>query len=188
MPEPFRDHRAPPDILIYSKVGGAQAQLETAIWLWFHYKDPMSIRTLAVAANEVYHGIATHHGLPTIYGVWKASLEKDDRKLMNQSENLAEKTKSAEADPLEKEPLIVRAAEIMMVDCINVHAKKFQGRSALMDCFLARFGAENPRFPESTFPPELREHFRNPSTVEKIRSKSRLEFLKKNLQVFSWPN
>ena len=188
IPEPFRDPRAPPDVLTYSKVGAAQTQLETAIWLWFHYKDPMSIHTLAVAANEVYHGIGRQHGLPTVYGSWTASLEKDDRNLMNQSQNFAKDATRDEADPLEKKPLMVRAAEMMMVDCINVHEKRFHERTALMDCFLARFGAENPRFPESAFPPELRQHFRNPSTVEKIRNRSRLEFLKKNLQVFSWPN
>jgi hypothetical protein len=188
IPEPFRDPRAPPGVLIYSKVGAAQTQLETAIWLWFHYKDPMSIHTLAVAANEVYHGIARLDGLPTIYGAWKSSLETDDRNVMNQSPNLAKHTNRDGADPLEKEPLIVRAAEIMMVDCINVHEKRFHQRTALMDCFFARFGAENPRFPESAFPPELRGHFRNPSTVEKIRNRSRLEFLKQNLQVFAWPD
>ena len=188
IPETFRDPRAPTDVVIYTKVGAAQTQLETAIWLWFHYKDPMSIHTLVVAANEVYQGIAHHYDLPPIYGAWKASLEKGDRNLMNKSQNFAEHTKSDEADPLEKEPLIVRAAEVMMVDCINVHEKRFQARTALMDCFFARFGAENPRFPESAFPPELRGHFRNPSTVEKIRNRSRLEFLKQNLQVFAWPN
>ena len=174
--------------MTYTKVGAAQVQLETAIWLWFHYKDPMSIHTLAVAANEVYEGIGRHHGLPIIYEAWEASLQKDDRQLMNKSRDFAKQARRGESDPLEKGPLIVRAAEIMMVDCIGIHAQRFYRRTALMDCFLARFGAENPRFPDSAFPPELREHFRNPSTVEKIRDRSRLEFLKKNLQVFAWPD
>ena len=182
--EPFRDPRAPTDAVIYTRVGAAQTQLETAIWLWFHYKDPMSIHTLVVAANEVYQGIGLHHhDLPPIYGAWKASLNKDDRNLMDKKH-----AKSDEADPLEREPLLVRAAEVMMVDCINVHEKRFHARTALMDCFFARFGAENPRFPESAFPPELRGYFRNPGTVEKIRNRSRLEFLKQNLQVFAWPS
>lgn len=184
IPEAFKDPRASSDVLIYTKVGAAQTQLETAIWLWFHYKDPMSIHTLVVAANEVYEGIAQQHDLPPIFGAWKASLEKDQRNLMNKS-HLA---KRGEADPLEKEPLLVRAAEVMMVDCINFHEKRFHARTALMDCFFARFGAENPRFPEFAFPPELRKHFRNPGTIEKIRNRSRLEFLKQNLQVFAWPN
>ena len=188
IPEPFRDSRAPSDVVIYTKVGAAQTQLETAIWLWFHYKDPMSIHTLAVAANEVYEGIGRHHGLPIIYEAWVASFEKDDRNLMDKSQNFERQAKRGDADPLESGPLMVRAAEIMMVDCINVHEKRFHQRTALMDCFLARFGAENPRFPDTAFPPELREHFRNPSTVEKIRQGSRLEFLKQNLQVFAWPN
>jgi hypothetical protein len=188
IPEPYRDPRAPPDVLVYTKIGAAQTQLETAIWLWFLYKDPMPIHTLAVAANEVYHEIGRHYGLPTVYGAWKASLEKDDPNLMTKSQNFAKHAKSLDADPLEKEPLIVRAAEVMMVDCINVHEKRFRTRTPLMDCFLARFGAENPRFPDSAFPPELREHFRNPGTIEKIRKRSRLEFLKQNLEVFAWPN
>ena len=174
--------------MTYTKGGVALAQLETAIWLWFHYKDPMSIRTLAIAANEVYRALGRDHdGLPTIYEAWKASLEKEDRALMNKSQESKQEQPDA-VDPLEKEPLMVRAAELMMVDCINVHEKRFQTRTALMDCFFARFGAENPSFPESAFPPELRKHFRNPTTIENIRSRSRLEFLKQNFQVFAWPS
>lgn len=187
IPEPFKDPRASSDIVTYTKVGAAQTQLETAIWLWFHYKDPMAIQTLVGPAHEVYREIGLHHGLPSIYEAWEASLEKDDRNLMNKSQSFARQTYRDEGDPREQGPLMVRAAEIMMVDCINVHANGVQARTAVMDCFLARFGAENPRVPESAFPPELRGYFRNPSTVDKIRSGSRLEFLKLNLQVFAWP-
>lgn len=185
--EPKADPRAPADILIYTKAGAAQTQLETAIWLWFHYKDPMSIHTLAVAANEVYHEIGALDGLPANYGAWKASLLPEERNPMNKSQNSA-KPAGADPDPLGEAPLIVREAEMMMVDCINAHEKKFHNRTAIMDCFFARFGAENPGVPGSAFPPELRKHFLNPSTVEQIRNPSRLEFLKQSLQLFAWPN
>lgn len=54
-PEPKRDPKAPPKVLIVTKASAARTQLETAIGLWFTDGDPISILALAVAANDCYH-------------------------------------------------------------------------------------------------------------------------------------
>jgi hypothetical protein len=51
--------------MIVSRELAARGQLETAIGLWFHYADPVSIHTLAAAAQGVLQGVAgKDHKLP----------------------------------------------------------------------------------------------------------------------------
>jgi hypothetical protein len=49
-------------IMPVTKRWAARSQLETAIGLWLHHDDPVSIHTLAVAANDCYHAIGEHEG------------------------------------------------------------------------------------------------------------------------------
>lgn len=46
------------EILHFTKVQVAQTQLKTAIRLWFHDGDPVSIHTLAYAAYEIIHFVS----------------------------------------------------------------------------------------------------------------------------------
>jgi hypothetical protein len=53
------------ETIIVSKELAARGQLETAIVLWFHYADPISIHTLAAAAQGILQGVAgKDHKLP----------------------------------------------------------------------------------------------------------------------------
>jgi hypothetical protein len=45
-------------ILHFTKVDVARTQLKTAIRLWFHDGDPVSIHTLAYAAYEIIHFVS----------------------------------------------------------------------------------------------------------------------------------
>jgi hypothetical protein len=172
--------------LVYTKVQAAQTQLETAIWLWFHYKDPLSIHALAVAANEVYHGIGRNLGTPTIVGALRAALDRKDRNVLNHAQNFAKHANRDYADPLEEGVVIPRMAEALIFDCIYCHMKKFGGKTPLMLSFLMRFAAEVPRFMEVFFP-DAEEKFSNPSVIEEFLSTSRPEFLKKTLEVLAGP-
>jgi hypothetical protein len=51
--------------VIVSKKLAAYSQLATAIWLWFNYGDPVSIRTLAAASQGILESLAGKtHQLP----------------------------------------------------------------------------------------------------------------------------
>jgi hypothetical protein len=49
------------EVLHLSKVDVARSQLKTAIQLWFHDGDPVSIHTLAYAAYEIIHFVSKKH-------------------------------------------------------------------------------------------------------------------------------
>jgi len=48
-----------------TKLDAAQSQLRTAIRLFFEEHDPVSIRTLASAAQEVFRGLIKARGIPS---------------------------------------------------------------------------------------------------------------------------
>jgi hypothetical protein len=85
----FIDSKRPPKVIVYHKRDAARAQLETAIWLWFHYGEVISIHALASAANECYHAVGKKAGLPTIIQTWKRSLTKNQLKEANKVQNFA---------------------------------------------------------------------------------------------------
>lgn len=178
-PDPFR-------VLTYTKIGAAQSHLEAAIWLWFHHKDELSIHSLAAAANEVYHAIGGKE-LPTIIGQFKAGLDRGERKLINAPRNFAKHARE-DPDPLGTTCITPREGEAMILDCVHCHHKRFQRKTRLMDCFLMRFAAENPKFAEFGFPPDLREHFLEPGVIEEILAGTRAQFLKQALQATAEPS
>jgi hypothetical protein len=134
-----------PDIVVYQKRDAARTQLETAITLWFHYGDPISIHTLAAAAHGCYRGMAATIKQPTVIETWKKSLSKNDRKLANKTQNFA---KHANTDPDGIDQLLTAHAELLILDSIVTHERLFRSRTPLMTCFFARLTFENPRLTE----------------------------------------
>jgi hypothetical protein len=176
-PEPSRDPKAPGPYIAYSKPDAARLQLETAILLWFNYGDPISIHTLAAAANELYHGIGSKIGAPTIIQMWKKSLSKKERDEANKAQNFA---KHASTDPNSKLPLPTRHAEVLMIDSIMCHEKMFRKRTPLMTCFFARLAFENPRLMES-INMGRRKQGRQDLVIEQPHKADRVQFLNREL-------
>ena len=134
------------DIVVYHKRDAARTQLETAITLWFHYGDPISIHTLAAAANKCYHGMGSKVGKPTVIQVWKKSLSRKNYDRVVKAENFA---KHANTDADATLHLMTAQAALLMLDSTVCHEKMFGRRTPLMTLFFARFAFENPRLAES---------------------------------------
>jgi hypothetical protein len=163
--------------VVYHKRDAARTQLETAIILWFTYADPMSIHTLASAANEVYHGIGRGKGMPTTIQAWKKSLSDKKRAVANKSQNFA---KHANTDPNGTDQLLTEYAELLMLDSIICHEKMFQNRTALMTCFFARFAFENPRLAKHISITRRKEG-REDLVIEQPDQADRVQFLNREL-------
>jgi hypothetical protein len=92
-----------------SKLDAARRQLETAIILYFHEGDPISIHTLAGAAYEVLRGLNKARGGPPMIKDWVADYIKPEfvneiRTALNASQNFL-KHADRDADAvLEYEP------------------------------------------------------------------------------------
>src|ERR1041385_8455608 len=135
-----------PDVVFYHKRDAARTQLETAITLWFHYADPISIHTLAAASNKCYHGMGQKRGAPTFIETWKKSLSKKQYARVVEVENFA---KHANTDAEGTVHLITEFAATLMLDSIICHEKIFGPRTPLMSCFFARFAFENRRLTDA---------------------------------------
>jgi hypothetical protein len=54
--------------LSITKLDAARRQLETAITLWFHDADPVSVHTLAMAAHGILRALNKKRGGPPMLG------------------------------------------------------------------------------------------------------------------------
>jgi hypothetical protein len=168
-----------PDIVFYHKRDAARTQLETAITLWFHYGDAMSIHTLAAASNKCYHGMGSKVGKPGIIEAWKKSLSRKDYDRAVKAENFG---KHANTDANGKLDLITYHAELMIMDSIICHEKMFGTRTPLMTCFFTRFAFENPRMAEH-LNAVRREQGLQALPVEQVSETDRVHFYNRELPV-----
>jgi hypothetical protein len=65
----------------------ATNQLETAISLWLEERDPVSVHTLAAAANDILHALGSHVGKPSPFNKWLKTVSKktQERRLAPQN-------------------------------------------------------------------------------------------------------
>jgi hypothetical protein len=59
-----------------TKPKAAGHQIESAIFLWLHESDPISVHTLAVAANDVLNALGTKIGKPSPWNQWLNTLSE----------------------------------------------------------------------------------------------------------------
>ncbi|MBI5397688.1 MAG: hypothetical protein HZA91_20515 [Verrucomicrobia bacterium] len=91
-----------PTEIIVSKLDAARRQLETAIRLYFHGTDPVSIHTLTAAAYNVLRDLNQDHGkMPMLCKdvfpkMVKPEFEDECKKKLNEAENFF---KHADKDP-----------------------------------------------------------------------------------------
>lgn len=52
-----------PDKITVTKLDAAQRQLRTALYLWFHDRDPVSVHALLAASHEIIHRLYRNQGL-----------------------------------------------------------------------------------------------------------------------------
>jgi hypothetical protein len=82
-PDPFK----PPKVIRVSKPLAAYSQLHTALALWFSYGDPVSIHTLAVAAQELLQGLAGKDHKPPQMRKWIKQFSPKVQKAMRDPQN-----------------------------------------------------------------------------------------------------
>lgn len=103
-----------------TKLDAAKRQLETAIRLYFHNEDPVSIHTLVSAAYNIVRDVYRKRGGPPMFikddfiEVYvKAEYQNEMRKKLNEPENFF---KHADRDHVEAIDFNPRASEFMIFD------------------------------------------------------------------------
>lgn len=140
-PEPERAPKAPATALIITKASAAKSQLETAITLWFNDGDPVSIHTLAVAAQDCYRAIGANAAADSAFQKWAASNSKGFQKKLRDAQNFF---KHGPREFKGKIHLAKRHAEVLMFDAVLSHNLVFGEFPPLMFLYGLRMAIENP--------------------------------------------
>jgi hypothetical protein len=129
-----------PESIIVSKELAALGQLATAITLWFHYGDPVSIHTLAAAAQGILEGVAGRgHKLPHMRK-WIAKFPKRVQEIMRDPQNFFKHAWTDAKVAKRYEPFI---GDIIIADACLLH-QDLIGLTSHIRAFTIRLSFERP--------------------------------------------
>jgi len=169
------DPKAPAPVQVLTKKGVAVSQLESAILFWFHYGDPISILTLANAANNCYTALGGHAGKPSYFGQW---LRTQSQTFQDRTRYVQNWVKHGRMDMKKKPRYAPIIAEALIVDSIECHQNLFGKMTDLMCLFVARFAVENPNLAYGMRAPWLFDRLGAENLVDVDRPKFLHESLK----------
>jgi len=128
-------------MITVTKFSAARSQLETAILLWFNEADPVAIHTLAVAAQDCYKAIAKHSYVESAFERWVQSQPKSFQKQLHDAQNFFKHGPDRLKGTIR---LMLRHAEVLMVDAVRCHNLAIKDFPPLMWLYAVRFAVENP--------------------------------------------
>jgi hypothetical protein len=166
------------ETVLVTKLSAARSQLETAIYLWFHEIDPVSVHTLAVAAHDCFVALVKHAvGKPSDLQQWLAEGSKGRRKRIPIAQNFfkhgANKLKATV-------PLHSIDSEAFMIDGVMSFEVLAKERSPLMRLYLQRFLYEHPALIVEQMLPE----FAKSAEVHQLFDSTRKEFFERLYPTF----
>ncbi len=132
--------------LTISKLDAAKRQLETAIRLYFHNGDTVSIHTLTAAAYNVIRDINNHRGGSPMWAkdifldFVKPEHKRTFRKKINHAENFF---KHANVDPEEVLKFNPEQTEILFIDAVSQYYKLTGETPPLLSAFRIWFLAHH---------------------------------------------
>lgn len=167
--------------IIVTKLDAAKRQLETAIRLYFHNEDPVSIHTLVSAAYNVVRDVNRKQGGPPMLikdefiDVYvKPGHEREARSKFNEAENFFKHADQDPAGTLEFNP---RASEFMIADAARGYFRITGEWTPLFQVFNSWLIAVN----ENLFKAESKQKFAD--SARAARSVGRTRFFELMLPV-----
>lgn len=137
----------PTDNLRLTKPEAARRQLETAVEMWFHGGEPISIHTLAAAAHRVVHDVAEHRGLEGAALTDAKRLSawgyhpQEYKKAIRKSETFF---KHALNDPDEVHDFSEDETQFILWSAIDCYHRLASDKSPLLSQFMAWMGFKYP--------------------------------------------
>lgn len=161
-----------------SKQEAADAQLSTALGLWFHYAPPVAIHALANGAFECYEALASNSAKPSSYKEWLGKQSQGFQDRVRDMTNFIKHGRRKLTGQILFMPIV---AETMMTDSIesfeHLHGKK----TPLMTLFLARWVIENPTPANAPIRPIIL----RAAKADDLADRNRTEFLYEGLKRLS---
>ena len=166
---------------LVTKEGAAQAQLETAIWLWVTRDDPVSIHTLAAASNDILHALGAKIRLPSLHAEWVKTQPKRLQAFIRDPQNFFKHAfRDVVGRKLHYFPL---QAEILMFDSVACWKGLFQ--KLPIPPMLQLFGAYFVINRCDSLEVELWEELFEFLDVAKLQGLDRLAFFRQGLQALA---
>lgn len=129
-----------------TKLDAARRQIETALDLWFHKGDAVSVHTLAGAAHRVVHDIAILHGKGATL-LDDTLLEKlgfDPKVFMKHIRAAETFFKHAEKDPRDSLSFSEEGTSYILYSAVECYRRLDHNKSPLMTLFMAWIHFRHP--------------------------------------------
>jgi hypothetical protein len=166
-----------PESLLVTKQSAAKSQLLTAVFLWFHEGDPVSIHTLAVAAHDCYAALGRQARRPSEVSVWLASKSKAFQIQANLAQNFFKHGANNLKATFRHEAIYT---EMLMMASARCHDALF-GPTPLTGLYQMRFVFEHP----NAFLDDAKEAFPKNIEVDQLADSTRHHFFDKLFPVFA---
>ena len=119
----------------------AEAQLKTAISVWFRYGEPIAILALANGAYDCYAALGAHAGRPSPFKGW---LKTRSQGFQDRARDAINFIKHGPKKLTGSVPYMPILAEAMIMDSIESHQHLHGKQTHSMRLFVARWVLENP--------------------------------------------
>jgi len=137
------DSLKPPEIIIVNKEVAARGQLHMAIAIWFEYGDPVSIHTLAAAAQGILEGLVGSKHKLTHMRQWLTKLRPHVQRIVRDPQNYFKHSwRDTKAEKAAK-PYQPYIGDIIIADACLLHQDLF-GLTPGIRAFTIRLSFERP--------------------------------------------
>jgi len=163
-----------------TKLDAVRRQLETAITLWFHDADPVSIHTLVAAAYQVIYDLNAHRaGSPMMFD--DSCIRPEKRKyfkdLMSEYENFF---KHADRDPIDTILFPPEVTCCYIIDATRKYRELANEQRPLFKLFATYLSFQKPDIFKEDYIKQLQE-----TTQGRLNDISKLQFFNLALPLFS---
>ena len=137
--------------LLISKADAARRQLETAINLWFHDGDPISVHTLVAAALQLIHDLGKNCGVSTKLHelkMIKPEFRSRFARKVAESENFF---KHADRDPDVILTFKPETTEVFIVDAVTAYTELKNERPFVFRTFIMWYRIQHPEYVKVEF-------------------------------------
>lgn len=163
-----------------TKLDAARRQLETAITLWFHDADPVSVHTLALAAHAILRAINKKRGGRPMLGdpspYIRAEFQERVAKMFVEASNFF---KHRAKDPLATHYFPPELNKLIINDACQAYTSQAQEQRPLMGLFSVYLPFEEPRL----FTQEYLDNLQRLPLFSKVKQFSKRQFFMEFLPV-----
>lgn len=163
-----------------NKKDAAITQLEAAIFLWFHHGSPISIHTLAAAAHDCFHALATLKGEKSIFREWMEKQSKGLQKRIDDAQAFFKHGRKWLKGEIKYPPIY---GEMLMFDSVVCYGMAFDHKSTppLFRLYAVRFSLENAGILETDFSG----YFLERDVIDELAPLSRQQFFQRGLALIA---